>query len=731
MNTIKQLFVSAAHIITPEIEINADPLIKIKDGKLDFVFEKIDESKMDENPVKIISIIGNGRTGKSTFLNCMLTHLNGRTTKVFDTQDTDEHCTSGLDMFYSEEHNLILIDVQGLKLADSSHDVHLLLITYLISDIIIYNQKNILNNDIFDTLSPLASFINYLDIKSMINKPSLFFRLGDVDLKFDPATHLMSTLAPRKDQYQNIRNVFKTLFKDIDIGTTNSLDRTEKKLLNSKNFFEIVNESDNNFKKTIEHVLKICDEQPNTKNYKEWLTKIPKYVKKISDNEKINVGKLDTYQLLMKSEIMDFRDSIHPSNYLQIEINALQSGFDKYVQPRIDFMDNCLNQYEKKFKLVNSDIYDKYYKEIKVKFELPINTAIEKIEKLATIEIKSIFDSYKFKKVTSGLTDLDLKRQNIKNQINIFMDKISIYYAPVVLKYRIEYDEYIEKCNVIIAKQESEMKLNELKFTQMKTNVLNNLSKIYDVMIKLNNQFIDIMLTRSDGQTDVVFYDKSSDTFRNEIYNMYLIKNLFEFLRCREKEINGTNICEILNETYNSNYECVFNIKTHNIITNTCKSDSIYDEIESFVKELKLKLLNDQELKRITEIKFRQNKNIFFNSCNVIMYSDNCFVASCDCGSDECMSTRLKDKKNNNIYINFVEDEYYDLKKVMRDLKLVEFSRYIKKQYKKKKVSLDRQIMIEALIIKKTKHAEIRKLYDSFNTYYKLTNGLIDGITSI
>ena len=50
-------------------------------------------------PIKIISFLGNARIGKSTLLNCYLSHKLNQNIKLFNTSNKmDKHCTSGIDM---------------------------------------------------------------------------------------------------------------------------------------------------------------------------------------------------------------------------------------------------------------------------------------------------------------------------------------------------------------------------------------------------------------------------------------------------------------------------------------------------------------------------------------------------------------------------------------------------------------------------------------------------------
>ena len=105
--------------------------------------------------------------------------------------------------------------------------------------------------------------------------------------------HLNKTLTARKDQYQNIRETIKELFKNIDCLTTSSLDRTEKKLLKQNKYFGFLENDENKFKlcsNTITSNLLSCDKKFNSKTY---IETIKSYSKNINDNKKIDYNKLD------------------------------------------------------------------------------------------------------------------------------------------------------------------------------------------------------------------------------------------------------------------------------------------------------------------------------------------------------------------------------------------------------------------------------------------------------
>jgi hypothetical protein len=75
-----------------------------------------------------------------------------------------------------------------------------------------------LNKNTLQTLSPLASFLTYLDaqqIDSNNSKPSLVFRISDFTLSGKPEDNLNKLLVENNDQHKNLIINMKRLFKDI------------------------------------------------------------------------------------------------------------------------------------------------------------------------------------------------------------------------------------------------------------------------------------------------------------------------------------------------------------------------------------------------------------------------------------------------------------------------------------------------------------------------------------
>lgn len=686
----------------------SQPFIKLKDGKLNL--EKIDISESDK-PIKVVSIIGNGRTGKSTLLNCILSYLYESNTYTFNTQDSDIHCTFGLDMIYIPENNLILIDCQGLKLDDSSHDPQLLLITYLLSDCIIYNQKNLLNNDIFDTLSPLSSFINYLEDLENINKPQLYFRLGDVDLKFDPHEHLKTTLSKKTDQYQNVRDCMQILFSEINIGITNQLDRSEKRNLIDKKFYDMLSDYENNFLNVVTDIIDSTMKKPIYYNLSQWLSCIPDFIEKINGNKKINISKLDTYHLLMKSEIIDFRDSIDDCNYLPISVNATQKSYDDNIKPRIDFMNNCLILYEKKFGLVNKELFEKYYHEIKTQLETPIDAAINKIEIMATSAINELEESYQFiiyeDNILSKSTD-NIKKILTKN-IDAFLGKIKKcnYYYPVVEKQRIKYLNFIENCvsNLIFERERFVENKNALK--SIYDTIFTNWKNIYDMLLKMDKSVI----FNNIEETMKRYCFKKIDNLYSCVYSIFIKSN--DFIKTLYNYDSDEHLKEFLIGTYSTRKIYTIDLKNMTTVSNYTEIHCIIEDIDALFRNMYLEFMSDENIKKIINTKAKQLKLVCDNS-KLTIYNKN-YVSEKLGFFHKCIgqfqdSTIMKLTNN-------------DIRKIS---KLTEFNKWINKKYNNKFI-IDKKEIVNMLINNK-KNTELKYLYETFIIESRLVSNCICGI---
>ena len=348
----------------------------------------------ENDNIRIISILGKARMGKSTFLNSIVYWLQGDTeatkgefTPPFATQDDDNHCTRGIDYYYSKSKSILLLDCQGLALEDSSHDPMLLLFTYLISDRIIFNERMMLQNEALKLMEPICAFMNYIETDDF-EKPRLFFRISDSNnMATDPAINLKKVMARYNDQYQSIRDSVAHLFQpDIGIIKTDMLDRKTKAAVQNGSYAELFEEEGLGFTKAVETLFA---DLPKGRPAKAWLKEVPKYVENINNNEKITIDKLDVVTMNAQLEILNWnKDNIPPELFTPITVDGLQATYDLKVEPRKAFKQKYLSAFTRRFKTIADSIKEPFYKKMNEDLSAPIKEAERMSEELAEAGLK-------------------------------------------------------------------------------------------------------------------------------------------------------------------------------------------------------------------------------------------------------------------------------------------------------------------------------------------------------
>ena len=359
------------------------PLVKIAGKHLSL----IDISQIpNEGSLRIVSILGKARMGKSTFLNAILNRI-GDTKKAFQTQDNDEHCTRGIDYYFCKERRLLLLDCQGLSLEDSSHDPQLLLFAYLVSDIIIFNERMMLQNEALKLMEPICSFMTYIDTEG-IRKPQLYFRISDADLVKDPKHNLARVLTHYADQYQSIRDSIVHLFQPgIGIVKTESLDRSLKRALQDSDYSALFEDPLLGFGSAIDTLI---GDLPSGRPAKEWKEGVAQIIHSINHNEKITIDKLDVVKTLAKLEITEYIRGLPPSFFADLPVDALQTTYDRVVKPRLEAARNLLTDFERRFKSISKEIKDAYLQELAARLAAPIDLAKRQMTGLAETQINHL-----------------------------------------------------------------------------------------------------------------------------------------------------------------------------------------------------------------------------------------------------------------------------------------------------------------------------------------------------
>ena len=335
-------------------------LIDIIDNKLVFNDKLIFSKELqDSKNIKVISIIGKARIGKSTFLNCLLTFWRNETQNIFQMSSGGNHCTNGIDVYNIPERNILLLDFQGIYLGNSSNDPKLLLLAYLLSDVIIFNETKMLSNITLQQFEPMLSFINYLkgmnDLKDF--NPKLVFRISDMSLDIDPTTNMQDMLKQEEDQFQAIRECINDLFDNPYAVSTSNLDRKEVQLLKTNDFKELLDIPENGFYEAIRKIndyLECCESR---KTISIFMDDLPKIISSINDEKAIDFKKLDIVKALGEGQIRDWIDALGTEIYTDIPVDGTSETF-KNVIKRQDDLNKIIKDLDKTFKSIPKSIRD-------------------------------------------------------------------------------------------------------------------------------------------------------------------------------------------------------------------------------------------------------------------------------------------------------------------------------------------------------------------------------------
>ena len=409
-----------------EVTIKLDKLkklISIKDNSIILT----DELGKFNKPIKIISFLGNARIGKSTLLNCYVSNKMGRNFKIFNTSKSlDNHCTSGIDMLkiICTNYDLILLDIQGLDLNDSKDDCKLMLFIYMISNLIIFNPKTILDNTVLSSLQSLTSIITYIpDIESKNSKPSLLFRPRDIDQEsdYDPDKNLKDMLSNTSDQFSNVRESIKKLFTTIDCQPTFYLDKKEKVLLTKNKFVDFMEESTNGFKLFCDYLDSMIDNisEHSNDNFND---RVKYIIEQINTNKNIDYTKFDITMREAECDIKEWIfNEIDKSKYdVPMTTDGTQDNYDKVIRPRIGYRDLILSKFDKRFEKTTPKIRDDKREDILSTFNKHIDKVFDEAKDISEKNLKSIYDNQIVNiKYETEFIDI-IKYSNYNNPMCIF-----------------------------------------------------------------------------------------------------------------------------------------------------------------------------------------------------------------------------------------------------------------------------------------------------------------------
>ena len=524
-------------MVVDDNKYKAQSIISINDDCL--VLKKIISNNED---IKIVSILGSARMGKSTLFNTIISKYTNHNNNVFATSKTLTHCTHGIDFVYVPGLKIIFCDVQGLNSENSANDPKLLLISYLMSDIIIFTEQKMLNKTTLQSMSPLSTFLTYFDPEKLKRKPSLVFRISDYMLDGTPQENLTQLLTEHEDQSKNLVINMRKLFKDINAYKTNPLDRSELKMLDTGNFYGLLENDENGFNAFISELNEYLSKIPSRIKFDKWYSDLDNYIKDINGNKKIDFNKLDVYQLVAQNELLEYIDNLRktkPDLFKEINVDHTQKDYTQKIMKRIKERDLISLDFETKFKVVNDNLKTQKLKSLIDELNKPIDNALRLNYEIGM----NIFNSYcksAFEKLTIAQLTLEIGDLDVSNSLE-FLKKNDM--NEQVLKVFNEWYErmtnlYKKKKSTLIDLQKKEIEQYKTKIEKYVDNILPFIKKtilendfkdsVNEFLRKSYDEFVDTLISYHTGVinnffNDHIQYQLIINTNKTQNFNDYTI----------------------------------------------------------------------------------------------------------------------------------------------------------------------------------------------------------------
>ena len=566
--------------------LHSKPLIRFDGTKLLLV-----ENELPTTPVKIISIIGKARMGKSSFLNAFISKYSGKNTTIFTTQDGDDHCTLGIDYYYIPEHNVLLLDSQGLAHENASHDPSLLLFIYLVSNIIIFNESTMLQNSALKLIEPICTFTQYLDMDTC-EKPSLIFRISDAKRGSDIHKTLEKLMAHHNDQYNSIRESVENVFaQPVKIIKTEYPQKAEDSLLSSNDYMGLLSVKENGFDSAIASIIDDISAVVPRENI---LTSIPGYIDSINNNEQININKLDIVALTHNNDILMWLNKVSADLKSEIEVDGTQEMYEKNVVTRQAAVKKVKTEFTKRFKNITETIKKDHKAKLDAELDGPIERAKLNSEKkarehLAKCGVDSLLKAQPLGTIPDAgitvvpnshlLTSYLSAYQRFQRAIQHIYEPVRIIYDKIINSMYEEVNKKLEKAREISQQQKSAVE-----------------EKCKRVLETFNGWLMDEI----NGRDNSIVFEKNSDIYAK--YRKQKIDEVVEFIGTTVKRQNIAMIISYQNklEAYftdtghtevDTKYELIANIYTE--FVNQLNLYPLKESgIDDFLIEKKEELLN-------------------------------------------------------------------------------------------------------------------------------------------
>lgn len=577
---------------------------------------------IESKKLTTVAIIGRARKGKSTFLNSIISFIQEENRDIFTTSKLGIHCTHGIKYFIY--NNYLFIDCEGIMKDDSHNDLNLLLLTYHLSDFIIFNDLGDFDNSSIAQLTGLCSFSS---IQLKEHKPTLIIRIADYELERDIHESLNSTInITRDDSYQGIRDSIKKLFNnEIYIFPTNSLDRKDRIELNDKKFTIDI------FSSTCKNIIKIISEHKSIISGNQIYINLKQLISKLN-NEKINIRDLDITNVIHEKIINDFIEKIDVELYYPINITSgSQEEYTTFVLYKSKIIENILDNYSSQFSTIPSELFTIKYEYLKNKLYKEILKAQDECQLIYCMHESDIIkDIMNF--ISKLIYDLDEKLRCYEYK-NTYIFEYDLTSIDKDIKHIIDYKyKYYYAYNII---DDFEMKIHKLieliKFNIDKVNEINHIKdEEYKKIIEHNTkpesiyEFIDKNANDPTKNIKQNIYDKLYGElywcryFLSQIDFCSVLRLLFKYTKSDIKPnfdstdpiINFTRFCRRFthssNYIYKEEYKCL-----PNCVQLIFTSNNLF-----------CKILNLTDLKEFYDYLFNEtNKNIiYYESLNKVTF---------------------------------------------------------------------------------------------------------------
>lgn len=652
-----------------------------------------------KNVKSVISCIGTSRDGKSTFLNLMADYIHKKENvqnppqDPFHSKQSDDAVTNGIDYFYAG--NYLLLDCQGMQLEDAKYDHYLAVISYLMSDVLIFTVRQRLDLQVLNNLLSLFCFLSEIPEGSRKKtKSQLIIRIKDFqnvkDLKNDDKyleKLVNKWLEKSNDQHDQIKEAIKQTFIIIPVATFSPRyddDKYEDQIL------DIYSKTFANYNPSFIKACELVYESSKMSNVTDLLKgdNLVNLVNDLIKNGKMDYKKLDLYHNITKVELLEYIGySLNVANSEQLDktiINKMDGSNQAslLVRDRKILIEKLYGHaFNIKFKDVPFDIKYECFNKTFLEFWDIHNQAkqsnINRAENMLQphwIKFNEKFNVPYFSGLVNGIVDFFTPKK----------DELYKFLATLDANVRDKYKTIVEHEEIELKKTQDEiLRLNKKHLLDIDGKIIK-----YDIdanMIRLIDKYI--------SGIDVV----------NKNYN------------CKYLEVIKPIVDEIVREVtkiVNDNKKTYYINKNKEIVTNNAMEYDIELNINKLSKHLKIhnnKWTTSNDFNsRYLAIKGRRLNDIgFLLDVNYDIHTDMSFV---DFGFDNCNFTVTDKvfKKIEQIMIKFLEDnKYLTTVEIQKKEKLLQI-RYESKTCTSKAMSPYKQKLLEDIEHKKLLECLIR-----------------------